>query len=168
MNYLKTYEFEHDDIQKIVDIHIKRKMLVSGTMIFHPIAKNSPRLVKTCPIHILKQLLEESKNTGLHVLKADTSVSKNIDPINGITYEKGLHLFDTEKVIHSKDDVKGIKRGLRKLNYKITGKNAFDENGNHKGFKCSAKCRPDLAEGHNRRDKNWVEKLEHVSKDGSY
>ena len=30
MNYLKTYEFEHDDIQKIVDILVKRKMLVSG------------------------------------------------------------------------------------------------------------------------------------------
>ena len=99
---------------------------------------------------------------------ANTNTSYIKDPINGITYEKDLHLFDTEKVVHSKDDVKGIKRGLRKLNYKITGKNAFDENGNHKGFKCSAKCRPDLAEGHNRRDKNWVEKLEHVSKDGSY
>ena len=30
MNYLKTYEFEHDDVQKIVDILVKRKMLVSG------------------------------------------------------------------------------------------------------------------------------------------
>ena len=30
MNYLKTYEFEHDDVQKIVDILVNRKMLVSG------------------------------------------------------------------------------------------------------------------------------------------
>lgn len=96
------------------------------------------------------------------------TMSKITDPINGITYEKDLHLFDTEKVVHSKDDVKGINRGLRKLNYKVTGKDAFDENGNHKGFKCSAKCRPEVAEGHNRRDKKWVEKLEHVSKDGDY
>lgn len=91
MNYLKTYEFEHDDIQKIVDILVKRKMLVSGIVTalkesrpvvlyllefwnydVSPTAKNGPRLVKNCPIHILKQLLEESKNTGLHVLKADT------------------------------------------------------------------------------------------------
>lgn len=96
------------------------------------------------------------------------TMSKITDPINGITYEKDLHLYDTEKVVHSKDDVKGINRGLRKLNYKVTGKDAFDENGNHKGFKCSAKCRPEVAEGHNRRDKKWVEKLEHVSKDGDY
>ena len=52
---------------------------------------------------------------------ANTNTSYIKDPINGITYEKDLHLFDTEKVVHSKDDVKGIKRGLRKLNYKITG-----------------------------------------------
>lgn len=96
------------------------------------------------------------------------TMSKITDPINGITYEKDLHLYDTEKVVHSKDDVKGMNRGLRKLNYKVTGKDAFDENGNHKGFKCSAKCRPEVAEGHNRRDKKWVEKLEHVSKDGDY
>lgn len=96
------------------------------------------------------------------------TMSKITDPINGITYENDLHLYDTEKVVHSKDDVKGINRGLRKLNYKVTGKDAFDENGNHKGFKCSAKCRPEVAEGHNRRDKKWVEKLEHVSKDGDY
>lgn len=40
---------------------------------------------------------------------ANTNNSYIKDPINGITYEKDLHLFDTEKVVHSKDDVKGIK-----------------------------------------------------------
>ena len=49
------------------------------------------------------------------------TMTKITDPINGITYEKDLHLYDTEKVVHSKDDVKGINRGLRKLNYKVTG-----------------------------------------------
>lgn len=99
---------------------------------------------------------------------ANTNTSYIKDPINGITYEKDLHLFDTEKVVHSKDDMKGVNRGLQRLNYKITGKDAFDENGNHKGFKCSAKCRPEVAEGHNRRNENWVKKLDHVAKNGDY
>ena len=75
------------------------------------------------------------------------TMSKIADPINGTTKEKDPHLYDYDKVVHSKDDMKGVNRGLQRLNYKITGKDAFDENGNHKGFKCSAKCRPEVAEG---------------------
>lgn len=30
MNHLKTYEFDHEDVQKIVDILVERKLLVSG------------------------------------------------------------------------------------------------------------------------------------------
>lgn len=99
---------------------------------------------------------------------AITTMTKNTDPINGTTKEKDPHLYDYDKVVHSKDDMKGVNRGLRRLNYKITGKDAFDENGNHKGFKCSAKCRPEVAEGHNRRNENWVKKLDHVAKNGDY
>ena len=96
------------------------------------------------------------------------TMTKITDPINGTTKEKDPHLYDYDKVVHSKDDMKGVNRGLRRLNYKITGKVAFDENGNHKGFKCSAKCRPEVAEGHNRRNENWVKKLDHVAKNGDY
>ena len=96
------------------------------------------------------------------------TMTKITDPINGTTKEKDPHLYDYDKVVHSKDDMKGVNRGLRRLNYKITGKDAFDENGNHKGFKCSAKCRPEVAEGHNRRNENWVKKLDHVAKNGDY
>ena len=99
---------------------------------------------------------------------AITTMTKNTDPINGTTKEKDPHLYDYDKVVHSKDDMKGVNRGLQRLNYKITGKDAFDENGNHKGFKCSAKCRPEVAEGHNRRNENWVKKLDHVAKNGDY
>ena len=95
-------------------------------------------------------------------------MGKIIDPINGTTKEKDPHLYDYDKVVHSKDDMKGVNRNLHRLNYKITGKDAFDENGNHKGFKCSAKCRPEVAEGHNRRNENWVKKLDHVAKNGDY
>lgn len=90
---------------------------------------------------------------------ANTNTSYIKDPINGITYEKDLHLFDTEKVVHSKDDVKGIKRGLRKLNCKITGKNAFDENGNHKGFSVLQSAgrilQKVITEGTRTGEKNW-------------
>ena len=96
------------------------------------------------------------------------TMTKITDPINGTTKEKDPHLYDYDKIVHSKDDMKGVNRGLRRLNYKITGKDAFDENGNHKGFKCSAKCRPEVAEGHNRRNENWVKKLDHVAKNGDY
>ena len=96
------------------------------------------------------------------------TMGKIIDPINGTTKEKDPHLYDYDKVVHSKDDMKGVNRNLHRLNYKITGKDAFDENGNHKGFKCSAKCRPEVAEGHNRRNENWVKKLDHVAKNGDY
>ena len=99
---------------------------------------------------------------------AITTMSKITDPINGTTKEQDQHLHDFDKVIHSKDDMKGVNRGLQRLNYKITGKDAFDENGNHKGFKCSAKCRPEVADGHNRRNENWVKKLDHVAKNGDY
>ena len=99
---------------------------------------------------------------------AITTMGKITDPITGTTKEPDPHLYDYDKVLHSKDDMKGVNRGLHRLNYKITGKAAFDENGNHKGFKCSAKCRPEVAEGHNRRNENWVKNLEHVAKDGDY
>lgn len=95
-------------------------------------------------------------------------MGKISDPITGTTKERDPHLYDYDKVVHSKDDMKGVSRGLRRLNYKITGKDAFDEKGNHKGFKCSAKCRPEVAEGHNRRNENWVKKLDHIEKKGDY
>ena len=45
------------------------------------------------------------------------------DPINGRTFEKHLHLFDTEKVVHTKDDVKPLKKLLSRFGKnKITGK----------------------------------------------
>ncbi len=96
------------------------------------------------------------------------TMGKITDPFTGTTRERDPHLYDYDKVVHSKDDMKGVNRGLRRLNYKITGKDAFDENGNHKGFKCSAKCRPEVAEGHNRRIENWVKKLDHIEKNGDY
>lgn len=99
---------------------------------------------------------------------AITTMSKIADPINGTTKEQDQHLYDFDKVIHSKDDMKSVNRSLRRLNYKVTGKDAFDEHGNHKGFKCSAKCRPEVAEGHNRRNENWVKNLDHVAKNGDY
>ena len=96
------------------------------------------------------------------------TMSRIKTPVTESSVEKDLHLYDTKRVVYSKDDVKDINRGLRRLNYKVSGKNAFDKNGNHVGFKCSAKCRPEVAEGHNRRNKNWVNKLEHIQKDGDY
>nr|MCR4823007.1 plasmid recombination protein [Treponema sp.] len=82
--------------------------------------------------------------------------------------EKDLHLFDYKRVAHSKDDAGKLNRLLRRINFRISGREAFDRNGYHVGFKCSAKCRPEVAEGHNRRKKNWTEKLEHVEKGGHY
>ncbi|MGN0728144.1 hypothetical protein [Treponema sp.] len=92
-----------------------------------------------------------------------------IDPIDGTTYEKELHLFDIKKAVHSKDDAGALRRRLQQLNYSVNGKKAFDENGNHLGFRCSAKSRPKTAEGHNRRKKSWVEKLGHIDREsGDY
>ncbi|MCR4735917.1 MAG: hypothetical protein K5829_13035 [Treponema sp.] len=85
-----------------------------------------------------------------------------------IRTENDLHLYEFRKILFSKDDVGALNRGLRHLSFKVSGKKAFDKDGNHVGFKCSAKCRPKIAEGHNRRDNNWVEKLEHVAKFGDY
>ena len=45
------------------------------------------------------------------------TMSKIADPINDTTKEKDPHLYDYDKVVHSKDDMKGVNRGLRRLNY---------------------------------------------------
>ena len=84
------------------------------------------------------------------------------DPIVGTTKQKNEHFFQFEKVVHSKDDTAGINKMLKRGGYFVSGKEAFNDNGDHVGFKCSAKCRPDVALGHNRRDKSWVEDLEHI------
>ena len=86
------------------------------------------------------------------------------DPINGRTFEKHLHLFDTEKVVHAKDDVKPLKKLLSRFGKnKITGK---DRESFSTGFKVSAKCRPNFSRGHNIREENFVEGKNHIDEKG--
>ena len=86
------------------------------------------------------------------------------DPINGKTFEKHLHLFDTEKVVHAKDDVKPLKKLLSRFGKnKITGK---DRESFPTGFKVSAKCRPNFSRGHNIREENFVEGKNHIDEKG--
>lgn len=90
------------------------------------------------------------------------------DPITGTVYSKDPHLFDVKKVVHSKDDVKGIKDLLSGHNKdwgtsRITGKPRTSTPG---GYKASASLEAGYARGHNIRDPNYVEKKEHIDPEG--
>ena len=94
--------------------------------------------------------------------------TKNLDPVTGIQKANAQEkCYEFKKVAYKKDDVAGLIRLLKVSGYTASGKDAFDENGNHKGFKCSAKCRPDqFAWGHNKRLKEWVEERENIDPNG--
>lgn len=84
---------------------------------------------------------------------------KEMDPVTRIHKAKREEkFFEFKKTPYKEDDVGELIRLLKRAGYTAKGKKAFDENGNHKGFKCSAKCCPDLfAWGHNKRLEGWVE-----------
>lgn len=110
-----------------------------------------------------------------------------IDPVTGQVKDKDEHLFDSKKPVYSKDDVKQLNRMLKsagkskntsysnnsssgrvaggktgKSKYgisKVTGK---ERTSSPEGYKCSAKCRPEVALGHNNRDPDWVKNRENV------
>lgn len=105
--------------------------------------------------------------------------------------DKDEHLFDTKKVVHTKDDVQQLNYFLKSSlkgqvssqsdssgtdgtarvksvssKYgvsKITGK---PRTSSPQGYKVSAKCRPEVAPGHNRRDPSWVKDRENVDPAG--
>lgn len=108
-----------------------------------------------------------------------------INPEPGKLQEKDEHLFDTKKVVHSKDDVKPINNFLKssKSEHKpqtpnvstkaVSGGSAGGKYGvnqitgktrtsSPEGFRVSAKCRPEIALGHNKRDPNWIKDRENV------
>ena len=90
------------------------------------------------------------------------------DPITGTVIHKNERFFEFGKVVYSKDDTAGIIRMLKRGGFYVMGKKAFNDDGSLKGFKCSAKCRPDVAIGHNRREQSWIEDLDHIDPTGHY
>lgn len=86
------------------------------------------------------------------------------NPIIGITYEKDLHLFDTKRPFHAKDDVKALKHFASKFGKsRVTGE---ERKSYSDGFRVSAKCRPNFARGHNIRAPKWVDEKSHIDEKG--
>lgn len=109
---------------------------------------------------------------------------------NASETDKDEHLFDTKKVVHSKDDAKQLNYLLKSsahgkssstkdsndngTNYAVSAKSKYGiskitgkpRTSSPEGFKASAKCRPEVAPGHNRRDADWVKNRENVDPTG--
>lgn len=90
------------------------------------------------------------------------------DPITGTVIAREERFFEFGKVVYKKDDTAGIIKMLKRGGFYVRGKETFNDDGSLKGFKCSAKCRPDVALGHNRRDQSWIEDLDHIDPAGHY
>ena len=92
------------------------------------------------------------------------------DPITGSIHEAEKHLYDMEKVVKSKNDVKPLNDMLaaHKKNWginPITGKPRRSTPG---GFKVSAPMESGYARGHNIRDPNYVEDKVHIDSEGHH
>ena len=98
------------------------------------------------------------------------SVAYTPDPITGSIHEAEKHLYDVEKVVKSKNDVKPLNDMLaaHKKNWginPITGKPRTSTPG---GFKVSAPMESGYARGHNIRDPNYVEDKIHIDPEGHH
>lgn len=92
------------------------------------------------------------------------------DPITGSIKAAEKHLYDIEKVVKSKDDVKPLNDILsaHSKNWginKITGKTRTST---PDGFKVSAPMESGYARGHNIRDPNYVEDKKHIDSEGHH
>lgn len=101
---------------------------------------------------------------------AITTMGKITDPITGTKKVKSSRLYDTEKVIHTKDDAKEINEALSEHNKewgvnRITGKPRKSSPG---GYKVSSNCESCKPRGHNIREPKFVEDKVHIDPDGLY
>lgn len=101
---------------------------------------------------------------------AITTMGKITDPITGTKKVKSSRLYDTGKVIHTKDDAKEINEALSEHNKewgvnRITGKPRKSSPG---GYKVSSNCESCKPRGHNIRDPKFVEDKVHIDPDGLY
>ena len=90
------------------------------------------------------------------------------DPITSSIHAAEKHLYDIEKVVKSKDDVKPLNDMISAHNKnwgtnKITGKPRASTPG---GFKVSAPMDTGYARGHNIRDPKYVEDKKHIDPEG--
>lgn len=93
---------------------------------------------------------------------------ERLPPQNKSNDEKDKHLFDTEKVVHSKDDGKPI-NDLLSEHFKNWGKSRVtgkQRTSSANGYKTSASCEPGYARGHNIRDPKYVEEKKHIDPEG--
>ena len=101
---------------------------------------------------------------------AITTMSKITDPITGMKKQKTSRLYDTEKVVHTKDDAKEINDALSEHNKdwginRITGKS---RKSSPEGYKVSSNCESCKPRGHNIRDQKFVEDKKHIDPEGLY
>lgn len=98
------------------------------------------------------------------------TMSKITDPITGTKKVKATRLYDTEKVVHTKDDAKEINDALSEHNKdwginRITGK---PRKSSPEGYKVSSNCESCKPRGHNIRDPKFVEDKKHIDPAGLY
>lgn len=98
------------------------------------------------------------------------TMTKIPDPITGTKKVKATRLYDTEKVVHTKDDAKEINDALSEHNKdwginRITGK---PRKSSPEGYKVSSNCESCKPRGHNIRDPKFVEDKKHIDPEGLY
>ena len=98
------------------------------------------------------------------------TMSKITDPITGTKKVKTTRLYDTKKVVHTKDDAKEINEALSEHNKdwginRVTGKPRTSSAG---GYKVSGNCEACKPRGHNIRDPKFVEDKEHIDPKGLF